>query len=291
VVSTVVRRRAPQPTGQAVLYVHGFVDYFFQTHLADFYCERGLDFYALDLRKYGRSLRDHQTPNFVTSLATYSAEVDEAVRLIRTVDGHDSLLVNGHSTGGLITALWAHHRRGNGVVDGLFLNSPFLDLNAGWATRNLSTRGVEQLARARPHAIVPTPVSEHYVHSLHREHRGSWDFHLPWKPAAGFGVYAGWLAAIRRGQRKVARGLAIDVPVLSMSSTHSVTTKHWDERIRSADVVLDAERIARLAPRLGHHVTIVRIHGGMHDLVLSADAARRQVFNELETWLQAYLPR
>jgi alpha-beta hydrolase superfamily lysophospholipase len=131
------------------------LDYFFQTHLADFYCERGLDFDALDLRKYGRSLRDHQTPNFVTSLATYSAGVDEAVRLIRTVDGHDSLLVNGHSTGGLITALWAHHRRGNGVVDGLFLNSPFLDLNAGWATRTLSTRGVEQLARAKPHAIVP----------------------------------------------------------------------------------------------------------------------------------------
>ena len=32
--ATLVRRRAPQPTGRAVLYVHGFVDYFFQCQCA-----------------------------------------------------------------------------------------------------------------------------------------------------------------------------------------------------------------------------------------------------------------
>ncbi|NCP55490.1 MAG: alpha/beta hydrolase, partial [Rhodoferax sp.] len=37
-----VRRRCPEPSaGKAVLYVHGFVDYFFQTHLADFYNAQG----------------------------------------------------------------------------------------------------------------------------------------------------------------------------------------------------------------------------------------------------------
>jgi alpha-beta hydrolase superfamily lysophospholipase len=68
VVATLVRRlarpnqeRAERPTRRAVLYVHGFNDYFFQTHLADFFAERGWDFYALDLRKYGRSLLPHQT--------------------------------------------------------------------------------------------------------------------------------------------------------------------------------------------------------------------------------------
>ncbi|HEU4347317.1 MAG TPA: alpha/beta hydrolase, partial [Actinoplanes sp.] len=62
VVATLVRRRADNPSRRAVLYVHGWVDYFFQTHLADFFVERGWDFYALDLRKYGRSLLAHQTP-------------------------------------------------------------------------------------------------------------------------------------------------------------------------------------------------------------------------------------
>ena len=93
-----------------MLYVHGFVDYFFQTHLADFFVERGWDFYALDLRKYGRSLLAHQTPNFSRSLTEYYPELDEAARIIREVDGHDQLLVAGHSTGGLITSLWSHAR-------------------------------------------------------------------------------------------------------------------------------------------------------------------------------------
>ena len=89
VVATLVRRQADQPTGRAVLYVHGYVDYFFQTHLADFFVERGYDFYALDLRKYGRSLLPHQTPNFTLNITEYFTEIDAAVRIIREEDGHD----------------------------------------------------------------------------------------------------------------------------------------------------------------------------------------------------------
>ncbi|MGR7002852.1 hypothetical protein ACU686_40820 [Yinghuangia aomiensis] len=51
-VATLVRHRAETPTGRAVLYVHGFNDYFFQRHLADFHIAQGFDFYALDLRSY-----------------------------------------------------------------------------------------------------------------------------------------------------------------------------------------------------------------------------------------------
>jgi alpha-beta hydrolase superfamily lysophospholipase len=124
VVATLVRRRAERPTGRAVLYVHGFNDYFFQTHLADFFAAQGWDFYGLDLRKYGRSLLAHQTPNFARSMTEYYPELDESVRIIREQDGHDQMLLAGHSTGGLLTALWAHSRQGQGLVDGLFLNSP-----------------------------------------------------------------------------------------------------------------------------------------------------------------------
>ncbi len=79
-----------------MLYLHGFIDYFFQRHLADFYVDLGFDFYALDLRKYGRSLRPHQTPNYIESLSDYFPEIEEAVRIVRDVDGHDTLLLNGH---------------------------------------------------------------------------------------------------------------------------------------------------------------------------------------------------
>src|SRR3712207_7753629 len=63
----------------------------------------------------------------------YYEEIDEAVRIIREEDGHDRLLINAHSTGGLITSLWAHDRRGQGKVDAMFLRSEEQRLNSSHA--------------------------------------------------------------------------------------------------------------------------------------------------------------
>ena len=58
--------------------MHGFADYFFQTPAADFWVERGYDFYALDLRKYGRSLRDAPDTELRHRPHDYYPEIDEA---------------------------------------------------------------------------------------------------------------------------------------------------------------------------------------------------------------------
>lgn len=292
VVATLVRRRGTDPSRRAVLYVHGFVDYFFQKHLADFFVARGFDFYALDLRKYGRSLRPHQTPNFVDSLTGYFPELDEAVRIIREDDGHEVLLLNGHSTGGLVAALWADRAKGQGLIDGLFLNSPFLDINAPAVLRRVGAGLARALRRPLPKAKLPAAVSDLYARSIHRDHDGEWEFDLVWKPLAGFPVRAAWLAAVRRGQLRAHAGLGIDVPILVMSSARSVVpkAKAGVADLSSADAVLDVEHMARWAPRLGAHVTLVRIEGGLHDLVLSAKTARDQVFDELDRWIRGYLP-
>ncbi|SNT50763.1 Lysophospholipase, alpha-beta hydrolase superfamily [Actinomadura meyerae] len=290
VVATLVRRRGTDPSRRAVLYLHGFVDYFFQKHLADFYLDLGFDFYALDLRKYGRSLRPHQTPNYIESLSDYFPEIGEAVRIIRDVDGHDALLLNGHSTGGLIAALWADRVKGKGLVDGLFLNSPFFDLAEPLVLRKTGA-GLARALRARfPKAKLPAGVSDLYPRSIHREHGGEWEFDLAWKPLLGFPVRAAWLAAVRRGQLRLHRGLDVDVPVLVMASTRSVRPSRRTVDVTGADAVLDVEHMARYAPRIGRHVTLVRIEDGLHDLVLSAEPARTRVFEELARWTNGYLP-
>jgi alpha-beta hydrolase superfamily lysophospholipase len=283
VVATLVRRRG---TGRkAVLYLHGFVDYFFQKHLADFYVERGYSFYALDLRKYGRSLLDHQTPNFARDMSDYFPEIDEAVRLIR--EDNDLVLLNGHSTGGLVAAVWADRVRGQGLIDGLFLNSPFLQINVPAFVRGAVGPFVRGMARVRPKMVFPAGVSEAYVRSIHRDHDGEWEFDLTWKPARGFPVRVGWLAAIMRSQRRVRAGLDIDVPVLVMASTRSAHGRKGD--LTAADGVLNADDIARWSTRLGPHVTCVRVDGGLHDLVLSPELVRTRVFDELDRWLTAYV--
>lgn len=290
VVATLVTRRAARPTTRAVLYVHGWADYFFQTELADFYIDRGFDFYALDLRKYGRSLLPHQTPNFCLNLAEYFEDLDVATRIIREEHGHSTLLLNGHSTGGLIATLWAHARKDEDLVEALFLNSPWFDLNENFLLRTIGTRVIDRIAAVKPRWVLPSTLTDFYVRTIHRDHGGEWDFDLNWKPLENFPVYAGWLRAIRRGHAALHRGLDIHVPVLVMCSTHSVKPSEWGPHLTEADIILDADQIAKWAPQVGRKVTLVRIQGAIHDLVLSAPHVRREVYAELGRWIDSYLP-
>ena len=82
-VATLVRRGDAAESEQAVLALHGYTDYFFNTELADHFAERGFTFYALDLHKCGRSRREGQTPHFTTSLQRYDAELNRAIDRIR----------------------------------------------------------------------------------------------------------------------------------------------------------------------------------------------------------------
>lgn len=292
VVATLVHR-PPQPearrTGDAVLYLHGWSDYFFQTELADFHTDRGSDFFALDLRKYGRSLLPHQTPGYITDLRDYFGELDEAVRIIRSEYGARRLILNAHSTGGLIGAVWAHWVRDRGRVDAVVLNSPWLDMQ-GWLLRTPGTEAMDVIGKLKPTAVVRTTGTGVYGYSIHRDQHGEWDFDLNLKPLGGFPVRAGWFRAVRRAHRWVHYGLDIRCPVLVMCSTGSRFPRTWHEDALRFDTVLDADQIARWSPKLGRHVTLLRVEGGMHDLVLSPKPVRQRVYDETARWLSAYVP-
>jgi alpha-beta hydrolase superfamily lysophospholipase len=290
VTATLVRRLAETPGERAVLYIHGYTDYFFQTHLADFYIAAGFDFYAIDLRKHGRSLGSHQTANYIADISAYFTELDEALRIIREVDGHTRVLVNGHSTGGLTAALWAHRRREDGVLDALFLNSPFFEFNVPPAVRRLLGPTFGAVARRRPYALVPAGLNQVYGESLSSEHRGEWTYNLAWKPLGGFAVRAGWLTAIRRAHAQIHAGLDIRVPVFIGSSNATYRGTTWSEEAHAADAVLDPADMTRWGAGIGRHVTLVRFPGARHDLVLSREPVRDAIFAELRTWLDAYLP-
>lgn len=279
-----MRRRCAHPGGQAVLYVHGYVDYFFQTHLADFYNACGLHFYALDLRRHGRAMRAHQLPNFTNDIDEYLHDVDAAIETLQTQEGVDWLLLNGHSTGGLVAALYAHRGQHRGLVQSVVLNSPFLDMNLPPWQRLLEPL-IAAIGRWLPRLQLPA-LSVIYGQSLHASHHGAWHYNTQWKPIAGFPVYAGWFRAIHRAHAEVAQGLAIACPVLVLHAQHSAWPRQWQPDVTGADIVLDVADIARLAPGLGPQVTVRSIAGGLHDLTLSEPQPRAAMFAELRQWLQ-----
>ena len=287
-VATLVSHRTPRPSRHAVLYVHGFADYFFQTEFAQWWLERGYDFYALDLRKYGRSIRPGQTPTYVTDLADYDAELDVAWQRITERDGHEQVVVAAHSTGGLVTPLWLDRRRPSQLA-GVVLNSPWLDLQGSVLLRTLGTAVIKQLGARQPMREIRRDVSGLYGRSLHRDHGGEWDFDLTWKPLESFAVYVGWLRAVRTGHARLQRGLDVAAPVLVLSSDRSTVPTEMGDDVHTADIVLEVPQIRRWATALGAHVTYVAVPGARHDVVLSRPEARQRAYVELERWHRAYV--
>ena len=263
VVATLVRLPVPDAPRGAILYVHGFIDYFFQRHMAERFAAEGYAFYALDLRKHGRSLLPGQHPCFCKDIAEYYDDITRALEEIGT-----EVLLAGHSTGGLICSLYKHEGQLKDRVRALWLNSPFFD----WRDDHKGKLRIAQmLGWFAPFMSDPKAVLPAYVRSLHKNWDGEWDFDLSLKPLYGFPACFGWVRAIFAAHAKVHAGLKLDIPVLSM---------HSDE----ADIVLDWKPIARWSRTLGSNVTVLPFPGGLHDLVLSRAEIRDSVFSQLFPW-------
>jgi alpha-beta hydrolase superfamily lysophospholipase len=266
VVATLIRLPAASAPKGAVLYVHGFIDYFFQRHMAERFAAEGYAFYALDLRKHGRSLRVHQHPNFCKSINEYYADITRALLVIG-----QPVVLAGHSTGGLICALYAHEGERRKQIRALWLNSPFFQFNVT-PSRRLLMWIAAVVGRVFPFLNDPRSVSPVYPKSIHKDYVGEWDFDLRLKPIEGFPTYYGWVRAVRKAQAQLQAGLAIRCPVLAI---------HSDE----SDIVLNWRHMARWSPGLGKEVTVRAVPGGFHDLILSRKDVRETAFAELFGWL------
>ena len=285
--ATLVKRAAAAPTDKAVLHVHGFADYFFQTEYAEWWSARGYDFYAIDLRKYGRSIRDHQTVNYVADIREYFTDLDEAWTRVSERDAHGHVVLSAHSTGGLTVPLWANERKH--VLAGMVLNSPWFDMQGPLWLRTVGSQVVKQIGARRPKQAIPRNVSGLYVRSLHLDHEGEWQFNLDWKPVQSWPVYAGWLAAIRNAQDELHRGLDIRCPVLVLTSGATIYPREMSEEVHGHDIVLEVQQIRRWSSAVGKHVTLVSIDGAVHDVTLSRDPVRKQVYLELERFMDGYV--
>nr|WP_186807508.1 alpha/beta hydrolase [Microbacterium testaceum] len=291
VVATLVRAR-PHPGARLfgelrdtdVLYVHGWSDYFFQVDLARFFTDRGARFYALDLRKYGRSLRPGQALGYVAALDVYDADIAAAVDAMGTVREGHRLVLLGHSIGGLTLTLWS--ARHPGVAYALVLNSPWLELQLGTLGRQALAPLVN--ARARFDPLGTHPVVDLGFYTRAQRELGT----LPetpdgWRPALGFPTHPGWLAAIIAGHARVASGIEVGCPTLVLLSARSTVALSWNDAMRETDSVLVVDDIARAATRIARTVTIARIDGALHDVFLSEPPARVFAYAALERGLTA----
>lgn len=284
VIATLVRKKAPHSTPKAVLYIHGFIDYFFQTEMAEQFNQHGFDFYALDLRKYGRSILPHQKYYNVRDIAEYDAEITQALEIIGA-EGHDSVLLCGHSTGGLTTTLYAAHHPNHPLIKALWANSPFYDFNMNPVKRKLGLPGLSRIGKIFPDLQFPSELNKWYTASLHKDLKGEWDFSLDWKKTAYPKVRLSFVRAIFEAQKEIHQGVKIDVPVLVMHSHQTKNPRKWGKDAQTSDVILGVKDIQKYAKKIQGDVTVQSIPNGLHDLVLSQKPVRDSVYQQLFQWL------
>lgn len=287
----------PRPLeGVDVLYVHGWSDYFFQRSLARFWTDRGARFFALDLRKYGRSLRDGQTAGYIENLTDYDLEIDQALAIIgaepagsaRPKRGRRRLLLLGHSTGGLVLSLWAASHPGR--ADGLILNSPWLEFQLSGAGRQMIAPLVNLRARFNLRDAAPQFDSGFYSRAQ-REVGPREELDLvntTWRPDRSHTVVNGWLRAILAGHAQVSRGLHLHAPILMLLSARSALPLRWDASLTAADTVLDVDEVAKAALHLGSSLTVERLDGALHDVFLSRAEVRAEAFARMDRWLTGW---
>lgn len=306
VVATLVRYTAMRPIdlrtlpadGADVLYVHGWSDYFFQTHLAEYWRSMGARFYALDLRKYGRSLRSYQTPGFVDDLRIYDEDIEAALEAIGhgavkpgpriTVGKRRPLTLMGHSTGGLTLSLWT--ARHPGRAEALVLNSPWLEFQARGLGREVIAPAVVLGAKVAPLAPLPNVDLGFYTRAVSKQFDGEWTYNMDWRPQRGFPVHPAWLKAVLIGHGTVADGIDVGAPVLTLLSARSTISLVWSPAMESSDSVLVVDDIAVRSLRLGPTVTVERLDGAIHDVLLSPEPVREAAFAAMTRWLRGYLP-
>ena len=284
-VATIVRRRESSNGERAILYIHGYSDYFYQTSLADSMENNGFRFYALDLRRYGRSKLPGQVWYDSRDISDYYEEIDKSIAEIKKDLPNAPVTIMAHSTGGLIASLYAAEKGDSLLASGLILNSPFFDFNVGGVAESIGIPVFSAIGSVMPRMVVNRSVSPVNCMSLHSDYYGEWQFDTIMKPIQSPMVTAAWIRVIHKGQKRLQKGIKIGVPVLIMCSSSSSAGSDFSEIHKKSDTVLDVAEIIEFSSSISGPVKVVIIEDGLHDLVLSGKNSRDKAYREIFSFL------
>ena len=267
---------------KSVLYIHGYIDYFFQAHLGAAFNANGFDFFALDLRKHGRSLLAHQRPNYCKDIEEYFEEISISIQKIQ--EKSTAIYLLGHSTGGLVASSYMNQGKEKNRIAGLLLNAPFFDLDQNKFEKCITYFVSKIMSKIAIYSKTNGALSPVYAQSIHKDFYGEWDFNTNWKPIKGFPTYFKWIVAIIKAQKKLEQS-HITVPILILHSSDAVRLSTFSKEAMSKDIVLNIEDMKRIGATLGNEVSFLKIKNAQHDVFLSEKKVRAAAFDQMFSWL------
>lgn len=287
--STIVRKLCPRKgVRRAFLYIHGFNDYFFQSEMGERFVDSGYNFYAVDLRRYGRSWEPWQWPFNVRDQKEYFTDIDSALAQMRR-DGNTDITLGGHSTGGLTVSLYGALMGDTVKVQRIVTDSPFLAWNFSPFMRKVAIPVVGFFGGLFKNAKIKQGHCDGYAYSLLRQYHGEWEYNTDWKMVYSPPVTMSWIRAISRAQGHVlSHKKDIAVPILVMHSSRKIDGCNWTPAFQTGDAVLDPEQIQQRGVQLGHDRQVCTIDSGLHDLILSRRKVRDAAYDTIFSFIRRH---
>lgn len=284
--STIVRKLNPEGSRRAYLYIHGFNDYFFQTEMGERFVDSGFNFYAVDLRRYGRSYEPWQYPFNIRKQEEYFADIDSALsQIIR--DGNTDITLAGHSTGGLTVTLYGAIKGEDTPVNRIVTDSPFLAWNFNSFMRNFAIPIVSAWGKTFKNNKIKQAKCDGYAYSLLKEYYGEWEYNTDWKMIYSPPVTTSWINAIQSAQKKVMKNKDnIIVPILVMHSSRKIDGCNYTPEFQTGDAVLDPFMLQERGEKLGGRREVCAIDSGLHDLILSRKEVRDAAYDTIFSFIR-----
>lgn len=283
--ATLIYKLVPH-SQKAVLYIHGFNDYFFNSEFAEKFTQQGYSFFAIDLHNHGRNLSSESKPYYFKNIHEFDEELSMAISIIKHDFDTSNITLYGYSQGGLVAALYANKYRN---VNQLILDSSFFDFNFNPWIEKLILPLVAYMGQFFPEFKISSTQANVFGQSLHKDFYGEWNFDITLKSIrTNAPIYLGWIHAVYEAQKELQKGLDLNIPVLNLYSNRSNPENFQNNALFESDIVLDVNDIAQFGKTLNANpnlTTNMVIENAMHGVTLSTLHVRTYAYDSIFNWL------
>lgn len=283
--ATLIYKIVPQ-SQKAVLYIHGFNDYFFNEEFVEKFTQQGYSFFAIDLHNYGRNLTSFSKPYYFKNIHEFDEELNMAISIMKNDFDISNITLYGYSQGGLIAALYANTYHN---VNQLILDSSFFDFNFNPWIEKLILPIVAYVGQYFPDYKITSKEPNIFGQSLHKDFYGEWNFDIKLKSIqTNAPIYLGWIHAVYEAQQYLHKGIDVNIPVLNIYSNRSNPEQTTKDALFKSDIVLDVNDISVYGKSLNKTselTTNIIIENAMHGVILSTPNVRAQAYDSIFNWL------
>ncbi len=272
---------------KAVLYIHGFNDYFFNKEFASNFLAQGYSFFAIDLHNYGKNMTQDTKRYYFKDVKEFYPEINQAINIMKNEYKIEDITLYGISQGGLIAALFEND---NKKVNRLILDSPFFDFHFNWFLENLALPVVAKIGSVFPEFVLKSDEVNVFGKSIHKDFDGEWDIDMELKAIkTNAPIYLGWLNAVYMAQKRLQNGLDIKVPSLILYSNKSISESSNKKYHHNTDIVLDVKDMKKYSNMLSKNVSLItkqELKNGMHGILISPKPVRNKAYKNIFEWLE-----